>query len=167
MMELDNAWSQMLSRAEQNAALAGRQHVADYLRLRATNDAIRDVGVRWLLDSLVEIAADAMRDHRNLDVEREEPYAFARGASTMVGSRLTFRQGVRCFMVEAGWARSPAHGVMRRAALAFARLTHFGMPRETAEYRLVKAEPLPLWADREGRAVETIELRRHFELFLN
>lgn len=166
MTELDQMWSQMLAGAEQKASVSGLEHLADYLRLKATNDAIREVGVRWLFDSMTEIASDAMRDHKNLSVVRESPYSFARGASNMVGSCLIFRQGVRGLTLEAGWARTPSDGVMRQAALAFARLTHFGMPRETSEYRLVRAEPLPLWSDEDGQAVDTAELRRHFELFL-
>lgn len=166
MTELDQMWSQMLAGAEREASSAGLKHLAEYLRLKATNDAIREVGVRWLLDSMVEIASDAMRDHKTLSVIRETPYSFARGTSNMVGSCLTFRHGVRCLTLEAGWARSPSDGVMRHAALAVARVTHFGMPRETSEYRLLRADPLPLWSDERGQTIDTAELRRHFELFL-
>ena len=56
MTELDQVWSEMLGDAYKNAAASGRNSVADYLRLKATNDSIRAVGVRWLFDTFVEHA---------------------------------------------------------------------------------------------------------------
>lgn len=155
----------MLDEAAKKAGETGRHHVADYLRLKATNDAMRERGVGWLFDTFIEIAAGASRTYSAVTIERESPHNFARGSSNMVGSRLSIRQGVRCLDIEAGWARSPADGIMRGHALAFARITHFGMPRETADLRLVHAETLPHWLSETG-VVESTELLRHFEIFL-
>ena len=53
MLELDQVWSKMLDEAAFNASESGRHDVVDYLRLRATNDAIRRAGVKWLFDTVV------------------------------------------------------------------------------------------------------------------
>lgn len=167
MTELDQVWAQMLGDAADKACETGRHHVAEYLRLRATNDAIRKVGVGWLFDTMIEIAGKAVRDQFGLTIEREEPHSFARGSSNMVGSLLEIRQGVRCLKVEAGWTRVPSDGVMHKGALAFARITHFGLPKKAAELRLVHAETLPNWLDDSGAAIDSRELRRHFAVFLD
>jgi hypothetical protein len=167
MTELDHVWSQMLAEAGENASLSGREHVAEYLRLRATNDAIRGRGVAWLIDAFIEIAAGEQRRHGNIVIEREEPYSFARGSHTMQGMMLSIRQGVRCLTVEAGWARLPGDGIMQKGALAHARVSHFGMPRAGAELALVHAESLPTWLDEAGSAVDTAILRGHFAIFLD
>ncbi len=166
MTELDHVWSQMLVDAEARAGDTGRKHVADYLRLRATNDAIRVGGVGWLFDTMIEIASPAMNIHNPVHIEREEPHSFDRGSSTMVGSLLSIRQGVRCLTIEAGWVRTPSDGIMQKGALVYARISHFGMPTSGGEIRLVHAESLPQWLDETGAVVGSRELRRHFEVFL-
>ena len=166
MTELDHVWSQMLAHAEASESGAGRDHVADYLRLRATNDAIRVRGVGWLFDTMIEIAGPAMAGHNPVTIEREEPHGFARGNSTMVGSILRIRQGVRCLTIEAGWVRTPSDGIMQKGALVYARITHFGMAKTGCEIRLVHAETLPQWLDETDGTVDTGELQRHFEVFL-
>lgn len=166
MTELDQVWAQMIVEAEGRADDAGRAHVAEYLRLKATNDAIREKGVAWLFNTLIEIASLAGRDRPFQTIEREEPHRFARGSSNMVGSLLQIRQGVRCLTLEAGWARTPSDGIMRSGALAFARITHFGMPKAAAEFRLVHGETLPLWMAEDDAVVDSGHLVRHFQLFV-
>ncbi len=166
MSELDQVWSNMLDEASTRASNAGRHDVAEYLRLRATNDAIRRAGVVWLMDSMIEIAAHATRERRNLTIEREEPHNFAVGSSNMVGSRLKVSQGVRCLAIEAGWARTPSDGIMRNGSLAFARISHFGLSKAGAELRLVHAESLPQWLGPNELVIDTTELRRHFDYFV-
>ena len=85
----------------------------------------------------------------------------------MVGSRLEIRLGVRCLTVEAGWARTPSDGIMREGALAFARVTHFGMSKSGAEYRLLHAESLPNWMGDDDALIDSVALSRHFDLFLD
>ena len=167
MTELDHVWSQMLDEAETRTAEDGRRHVADYLRLRATNDAIRAAGVGWLYDTVIEIAGRAMGERHGITIEREEPRSFVRGSSTMVGSLLRIRQGVRCLTVETGWARTPSDGIMQKGALVYGRIAHFGMPKLGAEIRLVHAESLPQWLDESGSAIDSVELQRHFDHFLD
>ena len=166
MTELDHVWSQMLIDAESRADDTGRKHVSDYLRLRATNDAIRIGGVGWLFDTAVEIAVPAMSGPNPVTIEREEPHSFSRGSSTMVGSLLRIRQGVRCLTIEAGWVRTPSDGIMQKGALVYARISHFGMPKAGGEIRLVHAASLPQWLDEADAIVDSGGLRRHFEVFL-
>jgi hypothetical protein len=165
MTELDQVWSEMLGAAGERAAAEGRQHLADYLRLRATNDAIRTQGVKWLFATVIEHAAEAQRT-RNITIEREDPYSFRRGNSTMVGSALFIRNGVRCLTVDAGWARTPSHGIMQKGALAYARLSHFGMPRSNTELRLVFEDSLPNWRDEKDHPADADLLKAHVDLLL-
>ncbi len=166
MTELDQVWSQMLNQAAANAGDKGRRHVAEYLSLKASNDAIRAAGVGWLFDTVIEIAGPEIGDNFGVTIEREEPHSFMRGSSNMVGSLLRIRKGVRCLTVEAGWARTPSDGIMQKGALVYGRITHFGMPKSGAEIRLVHAETLPAWLDGTDVVVDSGELRRHFEVFL-
>jgi len=167
MLELDQVWSKMIDEAAVDASKSGRHAVVDYLRLRATNDAIRKAGVDWLFNTVVEIAARASRDRPRITINRDEPHNFDRGNSNMVGSRLEIRHGVRCLTAEAGWVRTPSDGIMKNGALAFARITHFGMPKSAAEYRLVRAESLPHWLDEADLIVDSREILRHFGIFLD
>ena len=56
MTELDRVWSKML----EDAGTRSSGDVAEYLRLKASNDAIRTAGVGWLFDTMIETAGDAM-----------------------------------------------------------------------------------------------------------
>ena len=166
MTELDLVWSEMLSAAAANARSAGSADLLDYLRLKATNDAIRSTGVNWLIDSLVEIAAEAGASRPQLKIERVEPHSFMRGASQMRGSLLSVSLGVRCLQLQTGWTRTPADGVMRSQALAAADILHFGMPKHNAELRLIHGPELPQWLDAGDEAVTLDGLRRHVDLLL-
>ena len=166
MTELDQVWSQMLAQAAVKAGETGRHDVADYLRLKATNDSIRENGTLWLFDTVIEIAGRGVRDGVNLTIEREAPHNFARGSSNMVGSLVRLRHGVRCMTVEAGWARTPSDGIMQNGALAFGRITHFGMPKQNAELCLVHSQTLPNWVDETDKIVDTEAFHRHFAIFL-
>lgn len=157
----------MLDAAARSAVAAGRQDVADYIRLKATNDAIRTTAVKWLIDTLIEAASDAMREHANLIVERVEQHEFRRGNSTMAGPLLELKQGVRRLSLAAGWARVPSHGIMQDQALAYARITHLGMPKAGTELRLVRGDDLPQWLDPEKNAIGLDHLSHHVAVFLS
>lgn len=167
MTELDQVWSQMLAETSEKAHQQGREYVVEYLRLRATNDAIRSRGIAWLIDAFIEVATDAQRDKPHLSIERVEPHEFAHGNSTMVGTQLVVRHGVRCLNVEAGWARIPSHGVMRKGSLAVARISHFGLPRLGASIRLIHNEDdLPHWIDDKQNVTDMAVIRRHLDVLL-
>ena len=170
MTELDEIWSKMLTEALENAKSTGRQDVADYLTLKATNDAIRQTGVRWLFDSLIEIAGHANRNNSSLSIEKQDPHSFAYRGSNMVGSLVRIRHGVRCLTAEAGWTRTPADGFMRGGALAFAKINHLGMSKSNAELLLTLSNDLPVWtAIQEEKAAgqfKSENLRAHFRILL-
>jgi hypothetical protein len=167
MTELDEVWSQMLLAAGEKADQAGRGEVAEYLRLKATNDAIRAAGVDWLLKAVIQAAFDAEHPVPNIKVERQEGHAFQRGSSTMVGSLLTVRLGVRCLSVEAGWTRSPSHGIMAGHALARAKVSHFGRERDGEDLRLVRGQDLPQWLKEDESAFTASDIRRHIDIVLD
>jgi len=163
MTELDRVWSKMLEDALPNA----NADVAEYLRLKATNDAIRTAGVGWLFDTMIEIAGREMRARPHLKIELVEPHSFKHGNSNMVGRLASFRLGVRCLTVEAGWARTPGDGIMRNGSLAFARISHFGKPKHGLELRFVHSDELPNWLDSVGNAADSALFERHFYVLLS
>ncbi|MCY7377258.1 MAG: hypothetical protein LH472_14955 [Pyrinomonadaceae bacterium] len=170
MNELDEVWSQKLSDALIQAQTAGRGDVADYLALRASNDALRQTSVKWLFDSLLEIAAFANRNGGSIALETENSHRFAFGNSTLVGALARLRQGVRCLTIEAGWTRTPADGFMRGGALAIGRLSHFGISKHDVELFLVLENDSPGWfaSDKNGRRslFDSRNLNEHFQVFL-
>lgn len=170
MNELDEIWSKMLSKALENAKASGRHDVADYLALKATNDAIRKASTTWLFDTMLEIAGEANRNNSSISIERQEPHNFSWNGSNMAGSLLRMRQGVRCLTIEAGWTRTPADGFMRGGALAFARITHFGMAKQNAELMLLQSDGFPDWYvrrdEKAGDHFRSESLRGHFQIFL-
>ncbi len=170
MNELDDLWLQMMEKAIANAQTAGRSDVAQYLALKASNDAIRSTGCRWLFDSFLELSEEVNRQGIKLEIESESPHRFPVGTSTMVGSLLKFQQGVRCLTIETGWTRTPADGFMRGGALACARILHFGMSKANAELSLLLQKDLPEWfsISDEGKRTQfdSSNLRKHFQFFL-
>jgi hypothetical protein len=169
--ELDEIWQRMIQEATARAQIAGNSDVADYLRLKAGNDAIRSAGCRWLFDSFLELSEETNKRGIRLDIESENPHRFAVGHSTMVGSLLRFRRGVRTLTIEAGWTRTPADGFMRGGALACARISHFGISRANAELLLIRQNgELPEWFALDRKGARTFfsanDLRDHFNIFI-
>lgn len=160
----------MLDEAMLAARASGRHDIADYLDLKARNDAVRQAGVRWLFEGLIGIAGEATRQFATITIDREEPHSFAHRGANIAGSLLKFRHGVRCLTVEAGWTRTPADGFMRGGALAIAKITHFGLPKMNAELHLKPAEDAPGWTAfySDGASIPADEtfFRQHFAMFL-
>jgi hypothetical protein len=172
MNELEQIWTRKLSEARAQAESSGREDVAEYLALRATNDLIRRASIEWLFDSLLEIAADANRDGAaKIIIETNDSHRFQSGNSSLAGSFLSLRQGVRCLTIEAGWTRQPADGFMRGGALALARLAHFGISRENEDLILLKDADAPGWfaVDASGtrKPFDAKDLQRHFQILLD
>ena len=163
MTELDRVWSKMLEDALPDAS----GDVAEYLRLKATNDAIRRLGVSWLFDTMIEIAGREMRGRPHLNIELVEPHSFKHGNSNMVGRLASFRLGVRCLTVEAGWVRTPTDGIMRNGSLAVARISHFGKSEHGSELRFIHGEKLPNWLDTDGNTASSALLEEHFTILLS
>jgi hypothetical protein len=166
MAELNELWINMLDIASKKAIDAGRHDMADYIRLKLANDTIRATAVKWLFDTTIEAAFEASQTGPAIMIERNEPHKYLVGASNMVGEKIQIQQGVRCLTVEAGWARTPSDGIMRNGSLAHARINHFGMPGQNADFRLVRADPLPVWLGEGGVELSSNEIRRHLDIFL-
>jgi hypothetical protein len=146
MNELDEAWALALAEAERRARERGRGDVADYLALRMANDQLRAVGVDWLLTAFTTLIGEINRAGAAIQSARTEPHRFAVGRSTMVGTLLVFRYGVRALTIEAGWPRTPRDGIVRGGGLACARISHFGDRKAGDELLLVpQAEGAPQW----------------------
>lgn len=144
MSELDEFWSDQLSEAAANARTAGRSDVADFLTLKAKNDAVRITQIDQLFSMIIAAAMSDEYSGRNIVIERESPHNFSHRKANLVGSLLKLRLGVRCMTVEAGWTRTPSDGFMRLGALAFARITHFGVAKANMELALA-AHPASPW----------------------
>jgi hypothetical protein len=170
MNELDQFWSEKLSAAIENARDTGRGDLADYLELKAANDAVRQAGVEQFLEKAIEIATRPEHAFRKISIERESPHSFRHRDANMAGSLLRLRYGVRCMAIEAGWTRTPTDGFMRLGALAFARITHVGIPRANAEFVLKDfGEQAEWFAVRDDKAAERFEMDQlddHFLVFI-
>ena len=170
MNELDEIWPEMLERALEKARASGRHDVADYLTLKATNDELRKVGTTWLTDTMLEISGSANRINAGISIERMDSHNFAWRGANMAGTLLRLRYGVRCLTLEAGWTRTPADGFMRGGALAFARITHFGMAKQNAEIVLLQSNSTPAWhvysEEKAGAHFRSETLFGHFRLFV-
>lgn len=171
MIELDEFWSEMLSDASRAAREAGRHHVADYLELKARNDAIRNAGVRWLFDALMEFAGEANRRQIAVTADSEQPYNFSDHGHNMAGSRLILRHGIRCLSLEAGWTRTPSDGFMKGGSLAVAKIAHFGLAKFNSRLLLRMQEGKLVWhaVDDDGKetAADLHFLGSHFEKFIS
>lgn len=171
MNELEEIWPQMLSQALENAKAAGRHDVADYLTLKATNDELRKAGAAWLIDTVLEIAGAANRKNASISIERQDSHNFTWRGANMAGSLLRLRYGVRCLTLEAGWTRTPADGFMRGGALAYARISHFGMAKQNAELVLLQSEATPAWhalsEEKMGEHFRSESMLGHFRVFLS
>ena len=155
MTELDQFWAKEIERALERAKEAGRQDIADYLNLRASNDFLRTAAVKWLMRSFIDIGDEFRLKGCDILLETDTSHSFAVGHSTMVGSRLSFRCGLRGLTVEAGWTRTPEHGFMRGGGLASARVSHYGFARKTRELLLIKIEERPVWVIQEDENLRT------------
>lgn len=170
--QLDIEWEQKIAEAQQRARDAGRSDVADYLSLRATNDMARTTGINWLLEAFTTLAGEANRAGAAIALARNDPHRFPVGASTMVGTELTLRIGVRTLTVEAGWPRTPRDGIVRGGGLAAARIGHFGNRDANEDLLLTQTEHgAPQWfvLENAGTRIPLREdrLRRHLSKLID
>lgn len=169
MTELEEAWELALADASQRAQRAGRADITRYLDLRRRNDLIRRTAIDWLNATFTAFAADANRVSAGIQIERRDDHRFRRGPATMVGTKLTFRRGVRELTIESGWPRSPRDGIVRGDGLACANIRHLGRARMNDELVLSRSKTdSPQWfvlKDDERSLLDDLLLRRHFSLF--
>ena len=137
MSELDEAWAQALSEAENRARAAGRADLTEYLSLRNSNDLIRKIGKDWLLNTFESLAAEANGAGAGIQITREDAHRFKEGNASMVGSSMTLAKGVRRLLVEVGWPRTPRDGFIRGGGLALANIRHLGIKAASKQLRLL------------------------------
>lgn len=169
MNELNDIWEQMLENAITKAEVSGNNDVAEYLNLKATNDAIRSQNSNRLLETMLAMAHFLIEKGINIKIENENPHRFEMNKANVVGSLLRFQHGLRCLTVEIGWTRTPSDGFMRGNALAFGKISHFGMSKRNAELHLAKYDNIPQWFLVNDETRETLlleHLREHFKHFL-
>lgn len=167
MSELDEAWALALAEAERRARASGRSDVADYIALRATNDHARTTAIEWLGATFSMHAGAANRAGASVTITRTDVHRFRVGNSTMVGPLLTFRQGVRALMIEAGWPRTPRDGFIRGGGLACAQIKHFGLRAADEELMLMREQNnAPQWfiLEKTGTRTPLLEARIHQHL---
>ena len=172
MSELEEAWEMALAEAQRKAHGAGRTDIAEYLRLRSSNDLLRKTGVEWLLNTFLKLAGEANRRGASLQTSKDSTHRFTVHNATMVGPRLTLTFGVRSLIVEAGWPRVPSDSFLRGGGLARGRIKHFGKHLLNQELMLVRsADGSPSWMgiDKEGRTEPLLEsgIQRHISKLLS
>ncbi len=170
MENLDATYYDDIQLAVERAKLRGRFDIADYLTLKASNDALREEAVKWLFDTILDIVRAFNNHGAKIRIDESNGHKFKYGSARLSGKKLELRQGVRCLTVEAGWTRLPGDGVMRSGALAFSRISHFGFRKETEELELLKFEGKPQWFGVRGEKLResfnVSSLKRHFEVFM-
>ncbi|HEY6045802.1 MAG TPA: hypothetical protein VIU65_04315 [Pyrinomonadaceae bacterium] len=171
MTELDEAWDLALAEAKERARAAGRRDIANYLDLRRQNDLLRRTATDWLIETVTLIAGKANRTGAAIQIEQDEEHRFPRGTATMVGKRVTLRQGVRALTIESGWPRTPRDGIVRGGGLACANIRHFGRPRANVELLLMRSSSgSPQWFahDKHGKksTLGEEEIKTHISLLL-
>jgi len=160
MSELDQAWAEAVATAEQRAQAAGRADVAAYLRLRASNDLLRQTSIDWLLTTFTALAGSANHQGGSIQMSREDGHRFPIGNATMVGQSLTLKFGVRAVQVEVGWPRLPKDGIVRGGGLACGRVRHLGRKSANEDLLLVRSRnDVPRWMalDKAGKRHELLE----------
>ena len=145
MSSFDEEYEHKVAEARQRASAQGRGDVADYLTLRAANDAMRARAVEWLLGAFTSVAGEMNREGASLTLALTETYRFRVGHSTMVGPRLVLARGLRSLTVEAGWPRGPRDGIVRGGGLASALVGHFGNRKADEELLLLPFKDEPRW----------------------
>jgi hypothetical protein len=171
MTELDEAWDLALAEAKARARASGRRDIANYLDLRRQNDLLRRTATDWLIEAVVVSAGNANRAGAGIQIEKDDTHRFPRGTATMVGKRVTLRQGVRALTIESGWPRTPRDGIVRGGGLACANIKHFGRQRANVELLLMRSSTgAPHWFihDKHGKKsiLSEAEIQAHISLLI-
>lgn len=166
----DTIFGEDLDRAISHAKESGRFELADYFKLKAGNDRIRENARKWIFETIEEIVFKFNDHGASIKLEHLYKKNIKYGYSSLTGNRLELKQGLRCLTVEVGWTQSIDDGVMRSGALAFGRLSHFGFRKEKEEIELHRFERHPQWfkvdKDMIRRPFTVASLKRHFEVLL-
>ncbi|MDQ4123663.1 MAG: hypothetical protein M3209_19665 [Acidobacteriota bacterium] len=170
MNELEENWADFIREANLRSR-GTNSGVADYLRLRETNDAARRIGIEWLLGAFLQVAEEANRRRFGITIEKKEPHSFPVDTATMQGSLVRLKLGVRSITVEAGYPQRPQDGFIRGGGLACARISHFGLAKANQDLMLVRSEQTaPVWClvgdSNSLQQFHIPQLKHHFETFV-
>ena len=161
-------WSDLPDEIVDFAKTLARIDLTDLMSLKASNDAIRQRAVDWMVGVFSELAGQLNRRNIPIEIDRHEPHNFSAFKANMVGIKVNFRYGVRCLTVEAGWTRLPSDGFMRGGALAVAHISHFGLKRHSTDLALLKIDNEPKWHsidnDNVARPIDIPDLARHLAI---
>jgi hypothetical protein len=108
-----------------------QNYAADYLRLKALNDELRERGKLWLWSTLERLCAEvnqqltAQPDSQLLQTG-SQPWQFEiqteLGQAIMAGERYGIRYRGQTLVVEVGWPQLPEHGFIPNRGLARGRV---------------------------------------------
>jgi len=107
--------------------LNNEDFATEYLRLKAANDQLRELGKQWLWNALELICSEVNRkltaspSETPIQLGRQE-WQFMVESATMVGERFGARYRNRTLIIEAGWPRLPEHGYVKDNGLARGRV---------------------------------------------
>lgn len=107
--------------------LGDKDYAAEYLRLKAANEALREKARLWVWEVLNGICAELNRGltvgpgEEAIQVGLQE-WTFAVESATLVGERFGARRRGRTLIVEIGWPRLPEHGYLTEGGLARGRI---------------------------------------------
>jgi hypothetical protein len=164
----DQLWDDLPAEMIDFVRTLARHNLSDLIALKASNDEIRHRAVEWLIGIFSELAGQLNRRNIPIEIERHEPHTFPAFKANMVGIKVSFRHGIRCLTVEAGWTRLPSDGFMRGGALAVAHISHFGQKRHNMDLALLKIDDRPQWhsidSDNIARPIDMPDLARHLAM---
>jgi len=161
--------------------LNNKDYAAEYLALKAANDQLREIGKKWLWDTLDQLSSEISRqftqnnDQPPLQVGRQD-WQFSIENSLMIGERYGARNRHRTLVVEVGWPRLPEHGNVPDGGLARARVgvsqNVMLEPLTVADLTLKRqGDANPAWHTivnrRLGERITESHLRYYFDLILS
>lgn len=171
MTAFDEIWGQLVAESGPAGNAPDRRLIYDFIALKNANDEIRNQAVERLIALFTELAAHANRRNIAIAIERDEQHNFKAFGSNMVGVKVSFRHGVRCLTIEAGWTRRAGDGIMRGGALAVAHLRHFGIRRHGSDLVLLKSESGHQWfevdASNTVHPIRPERLARHLAVLID
>ncbi|HWQ34568.1 MAG TPA: hypothetical protein VNQ79_17085 [Blastocatellia bacterium] len=103
-------------------------YLADYLKLKAANDQLRERAKQWLFETFGRLIAETNRsfsDQPGVAMIQTgfQPREFKADRATMVGEAMAARYRMNTLLVEVGWPRLPEHGFLTGPGLARGRIS--------------------------------------------
>lgn len=160
-----------------------QDYVAEYLKLKALNDQLRERGKQWLWE-LLEKQCDEINQQLAAKPEEprlqsgRQPWQFelqtSAGKATMVGERFGVRYRGQTLIIETGWPQLPEHGFIPDGGLARSQVRFSPNvmlePQTKAELVLKRNDVDAAWHELKynqlGQSVNEAYLRQYLDLVL-